>query len=30
LLFLMNKNKTALRLKVKLKASMLRMFFYTW
>jgi UDP-GlcNAc:undecaprenyl-phosphate GlcNAc-1-phosphate transferase len=30
LLFLMNKNKTALRLKVKLKASMLRMFFYIW
>jgi UDP-GlcNAc:undecaprenyl-phosphate GlcNAc-1-phosphate transferase len=30
LLFLINKNKTALRLKVKLKASMLRMFFYTW
>jgi len=30
LLFLMNKNKTALRLKVKLKASMLRMFFFTW
>ena len=30
LLFLMNKNKTALRLKVKLKASMLRMFFYLW
>ena len=30
LLFLMNKNKAALRLKVKLKASMLRMFFFTW
>jgi UDP-GlcNAc:undecaprenyl-phosphate GlcNAc-1-phosphate transferase len=30
LLFLMNKNKTALRLKVKLKASMLGMFFFTW
>ena len=30
LLFLMNKNKTALRLKVKLKTSMLRMFFFTW
>ena len=30
LLFLMNRNKTALRLKVKLKASMLRMFFFTW
>ena len=29
-LFLMNKNKTALRLKVKLKASMLRMFSITW
>jgi UDP-GlcNAc:undecaprenyl-phosphate GlcNAc-1-phosphate transferase len=30
LLFLMNKSKTALRLKVKLKTSMLKMFFYTW
>jgi UDP-GlcNAc:undecaprenyl-phosphate GlcNAc-1-phosphate transferase len=30
LLFLMNKNKTALRLKVKLKSSMLRIFFFTW
>ena len=30
LLFLMNRNKAALRLKVKLKASMLRMFFFTW
>ena len=30
LLFLMNRNKTALRLKVKLKHSMLRMFFYIW
>jgi UDP-GlcNAc:undecaprenyl-phosphate GlcNAc-1-phosphate transferase len=30
LLFLMNKNKTALRLKVKLKDSMIRIFFYIW
>ena len=30
LLFLMNRNKRALRLKIKLKASMLRMFFFTW
>ena len=30
LLFLLNRNKSALRLKVKLKASMLRMFFFTW
>ena len=30
LLFLMNRNKAALRLKLKLKASMLRMFFFTW
>ena len=30
LLFLLNRNKAALRLKVKLKASMLRMFFFTW
>jgi UDP-GlcNAc:undecaprenyl-phosphate GlcNAc-1-phosphate transferase len=30
LLFLMNRNKAALRLKVKLKASMLRIFFFTW
>jgi len=30
LLFLMNRNKAALRLKIKLKASMLRMFFFTW
>ena len=30
LLFLMNKNKAALRLKVKLKTSMLRMFSFTW
>jgi UDP-GlcNAc:undecaprenyl-phosphate GlcNAc-1-phosphate transferase len=30
LLFLMNKNETALRLKLKLKTSMLKMFFYTW
>jgi hypothetical protein len=28
LLFLMNKNKAALKLKVKIKRSMLRMFFY--
>ena len=30
LLFLMNRSKAALRLKLKLKASMLRMFFFTW
>ncbi len=30
LLFLMNRNKRALRLKIKLKASMLRMFSFTW
>ena len=30
LLFLMNRNKAALRLKIKLKASMLRMFSFTW
>ena len=30
LLFLMNRSEAALRLKVKLKASMLRMFFFTW
>jgi UDP-N-acetylmuramyl pentapeptide phosphotransferase/UDP-N-acetylglucosamine-1-phosphate transferase len=30
LLFLMTRNKTALRLNVKLKHSMLRMFFYIW
>lgn len=30
LLFLMNKNKTALRLKAKMKATILRMFFFTW
>jgi UDP-GlcNAc:undecaprenyl-phosphate GlcNAc-1-phosphate transferase len=30
LLFLMNKNKAASRLKIKIKASMLRMFFFTW
>jgi len=30
LLFLMNKNKGALKWKVKIKNSMLRMFFYIW
>ena len=30
LMFLMNRNKRALRLKIKLKASMLRMFSFTW
>lgn len=30
LLFLLNRNKRALRLKIKLKASMLRMFTFTW
>jgi UDP-N-acetylmuramyl pentapeptide phosphotransferase/UDP-N-acetylglucosamine-1-phosphate transferase len=30
LLFLMNKNKAALRLKIKIRKSMLRMFFYIW
>jgi UDP-GlcNAc:undecaprenyl-phosphate GlcNAc-1-phosphate transferase len=30
ILFLMNKNNAALRLKAKLKASMFRIFFFTW
>ena len=30
LLFIMNKNMSALRLKMKLKSSMLNLFFFTW